>query len=106
MQRIYGAKWSSQYGVEDDGTWAKGLAEFTEAEVLSALEACIESDSEWPPSLPQFRVLCRPVKRENEAMYRFPPDRQLPHLLTDEARATGRANLAKLRAGLTYGDAA
>ena len=106
MQRVYGAKWASQYGDTDDGTWTTALAEFSEAEVFAGIQACIDSGDEWPPSLPQFRALCRPAPRENAAMYRLPPERQLPHLLTDEARASGRANIAKLRASLTDGDAA
>lgn len=97
MQRIYGAKWASQYGASDDGTWDAGLSKFSEEDVFAGLQACIESREEWPPSLPQFRALCRPEKRENEAMYRFPPDRQLPHLLSEEARSNGRAALAALR---------
>lgn len=100
MARIYGYKWSSQYGVEDDGTWSVGLRDLTEDEVFNGLEACMKATGEWPPALPEFRRLCRPERRENEAMYRLPPGRQLPHLLSDEARAQGRAALATLKASL------
>jgi hypothetical protein len=97
MQRIYGYRWSSQYGEADDGTWSAGLREFSETEIFVAIQACVDSTEKWPPGLPEFRALCRPVKRENEAMYRMPPDRQLPHLLSEEARSSGRAAIAALR---------
>lgn len=100
MAEIYGHKWTSAYGdIDRDGTWAQGLADMSNIELRAGFVACVKRSESWPPSLPEFRALCRPVveKRENEAMYRFPPDRQLPHLLSDEARANGRAALAAAR---------
>ncbi|MBX9609717.1 MAG: hypothetical protein K2Y51_26140 [Gammaproteobacteria bacterium] len=97
MAEIYGHKWTSAYGYEDaDGTWAKGLADMSSDELKAGFIACVTRDDSWPPSLPEFRALCRPPKsqREHAAMYRLPPERQLPHLLTDEQRAAGRAHVA------------
>ena len=105
MTEIYGHKWPSSFGESDtDGTWAKGLADMTGEELKTGFVACITSGDEWPPSLQKFRVMCRPpapLKRENEAMYLFPPDRQLPHLLSDEARVVSRAAIASLRSKVT-----
>lgn len=101
MAEIYGHKWTSAYGDSDaDGTWAKGLADMSNADLKQGFLACIQRGDAWPPSLPEFRALCKPEKRENEAMYRFPPDRQLPHKLSDESRSKGRAALAAARAAI------
>lgn len=99
MQQMYGHSWHSAYGATDDGTWAVGLADFTAEEIGLGLRRCLDRNSSFPPSLPEFRALCRPKqKRENAAMYHIPPpDRMLPHKLTDEEREAGRGHLAALR---------
>jgi hypothetical protein len=104
MTEIYGHKWTSSYGDSDrDGTWAKALADMSLDDLKAGFIACITSGEAWPPSLPEFRAMCRPpapakpVQRENEAMYRVPPDRQIPHLLSEEARSSRRAAIAALR---------
>lgn len=100
MQDIYGHKWISAFGESDiDGTWSIALGDLTPEELGRGLRACVERDDPWPPSLPEFRRLCRPPKRENEAMYRYSGP-MLPHLLSPEQRAEGRANVAALRAKL------
>jgi len=38
--------------------WAKGLAEFTEREILGALAAFVTAGADWPPNLPDFRRQC------------------------------------------------
>lgn len=105
MTEMYGHKWTSSYGDSDaDGTWSKGLAGLTNDELKAGFFACLNSGEAWPPSLPEFRVLCRPpkVKRENAAAYRYPGP-SLPHLLNDERRAAGRAGVAAARAALRGG---
>lgn len=101
MTEIYGHRWVSSYGTSDkEGTWAKGLVDMTESDLATGYIACIKSGKAWPPSLPEFRSMCRPIaeKRENEAMYRMPPSRQLPHLLSDERRVAGRSAIAEAKA--------
>lgn len=101
MADIYGHKWTSNYGDSDnDGTWAKGLADMTGEDLKRGFFACLQSGDAWPPSLPEFRSLCKPPKRENESMYRIPPERQLPHMLSDERRQVGRSAIANLKAAL------
>lgn len=68
------------------------------ADLGVGLAGCLKG-GEWPPSLPEFRALCRPPKRENAAAYRYTGP-SLPHLLSDEERATGRAALASIRSKL------
>ena len=77
------------------------MADMSAADLGVGIRALLESGNDWPPSLPGFRAMCRPAKRENAAMYRLPPSHQLPHKLSDEARAAGRQHIAKLKAGLT-----
>lgn len=100
MTDIYGHKWTSGYGdCDKDGTWAMGLADMTNAELRAGFVACVKRSDPWPPSLPEFRSLCRPVqeRRENAAAYRFSPDRQLPYKIGDDQRAIARQALAAAR---------
>ena len=57
---IYGHRWTSSYG-EDAGagagqTWALGLAGLSPEQIASGILAAMRSGSEWPPSLPLFRL--------------------------------------------------
>lgn len=104
MTEIYGHKWTSSFGDSDgEGTWAKGLADMSGEELKTGFVACVTSGDEWPPSLPKFRVMCRPPaaqKRENEAMYRVAPSHQLTHEITAETRQYGRSMCAYLKSTL------
>lgn len=70
MAAMYGHKWTSSYGVEDDGTWRKGLSGLTTAQIGAGLVKCLErkpiDGSDWPPTLAEFRALCLP---EREPLY-------------------------------------
>lgn len=39
--------------------WGHGLRDFDEATIKTALSSCMDRHPEFPPSLPQFVVLCR-----------------------------------------------
>lgn len=68
MAAIYGHRWTSSYGerCEDDSgaltipgdTWARGLAGMPEISIGTGLNGCLKSADGWPPSLPEFRMLC------------------------------------------------
>ncbi len=62
MAEIYGFKWSSAYGENPNAgaavTWAKGLAGLSGRQLADGLAACIASAEPWPPTLPQFRMMC------------------------------------------------
>lgn len=62
-------------------------------ELKRGVMACLESGEAWPPSLPEFVALCKPKKRENEAMYQHVP--QLPAPVS--SKETARNNLASIR---------
>jgi len=64
---MYGHRWTSSYGPEDDGTWRKGLHGITPAQVGTGLVHCLErgpndSGEDWPPTLSEFRAMCLPEK--------------------------------------------
>lgn len=64
----WGHRWTSACGdlpIDDNARltvaaqlWAKGLAEFTEREILDALAAFVTAGADWPPNLPDFRRQC------------------------------------------------
>ena len=74
MNHIYGHKWSSAFGVSATDkdmrmtdaaqTWANGLIGITGPQIAIGFRACIARDEPWPPTLPEFRALCLPVKRD------------------------------------------
>ena len=64
---MYGHRWTSNYGIEDDGTWRKGLAGLTTAQIGVGLVKCLErkpknGEEDWPPTLNEFRAMCLPEK--------------------------------------------
>lgn len=63
MAEIYGHRWTTSYGDDANpdgaaGTWAKGLAGISPAQLADGLKACIASSDPWPPTLPEFRAMC------------------------------------------------
>lgn len=67
MAFMYGHRWTSNYGAEDDGTWRKGLAGLTPAQIGAGLVKCLErrpqnGEEDWPPTLNEFRDMCLPEK--------------------------------------------
>ncbi len=67
MTAIYGHRWTSAYGNEDDGTWLQGLAGVTPDQIAAGLSRCLERGDGWPPTLPEFRALCQ------EGAHNLPP---------------------------------
>ncbi len=64
---MYGHRWTSNYGVEDDGTWQKGLAGLTAAQIGAGLVKCLNraprpDENDWPPTLAEFRAMCLPER--------------------------------------------
>ena len=63
MTAMFGHSWVSAYGAEPSDTWLAGLIDMTEEEIRTGLVACLTWEDRWPPTLPQFRALCR-LRRE------------------------------------------
>lgn len=62
---MYGHRWTSNYGAEDDGTWRKGLAGLSTEQIGRGLVRCLErkhppGEEDWPPTLTEFRAMCLP----------------------------------------------
>ena len=66
LGEIYGHKWASQYGQSRTAmdTWQRGLRDLTREEISHGLRALLTRNETWPPSLPEFRQLCRPPAPE------------------------------------------
>lgn len=81
MASVYGHKWVGTYGPDDeDDVWLLALSDLEPRELAVGLEACCKRRSDaWPPTLPEFRSLCRPAGyAERPQAYReFRPGRLL-----------------------------
>lgn len=58
MTSMFGHKWTSAHGLEDDGIWAKTLAGLSGVDIARGMHVCIEQKLPWPPSAPEFRGFC------------------------------------------------
>ena len=71
MLLAYGKKFTDQWsGVDSDkliAYWAREMADFTGPEIRKGLNAL--SGRDWPPSLPEFKKLCRPPVDPTVAYY-------------------------------------
>lgn len=84
---MYGHRWTSNYGNEDDGTWRKGLAGLTPEQIGLGLAKCLErrpapGEEDWPPTLTEFRAMSLPEKmpayhRDYVSLPRPPRDPEL-----------------------------
>ena len=111
MAHIYAHRWTSKMGISaiDDKseltpaakTWATGLADVLSGEINNGLLACIDSGDEWPPSLPEFKKMCRGKSVDEFGIgyipeqYRRQAATSVPALSSDE-RDRRRANGAKM----------
>ena len=43
-----------------DETWALGLSGLGPQDISRGLMACLDRTDPWPPTLPEFRALCKP----------------------------------------------
>ena len=59
LTEIYGHKFISSHGEADSGTWLKGLSDKEPEDIARGLAACLQREDAWPPSLPEFRELCK-----------------------------------------------
>jgi hypothetical protein len=72
------------------GEWSRWLLSFSEQEIIAAADASIGTHKRFPPTLPEFRDLCR-----NEAARR-PQALQIPHE-PDEPSPEVRERLQRAR---------
>ena len=99
MGATFGHRWISSYGTEPSETWLAGLVDMTPEELRTGLVACMTWEPEWPPTLPQFRKLCRPVQQAAHETYQRLPE---PEGYREARKASGLAHLAALREETRY----
>ena len=94
MSATFGHKWISSYGALPSETWLAGLVDMTPDELRTGLVACMTWENEWPPTLPQFRTLCRPIREVAHEIYQRLPE---PEEHRERRKSVGMAHLASLR---------
>lgn len=71
MLLAYGKKFTDQWGGADTDEliahWGRELATYSGAEIKRGLDAM--SSREWPPTLPEFKKMCRPPVNEMTGYY-------------------------------------
>lgn len=94
MSATFGHKWISSYGAMPSETWLAGLVDMTPEELRTGLVACMTWEQEWPPTLPQFRTLCRPIREVAHQVYQRLPE---PEEHRERRKAVGMAHLASMK---------
>lgn len=66
MTSFYGvpklaAMWEGQDTATVKRVWGEALADMRKDEILRGVESLLTRASEWPPTLPEFRMMCRPA---------------------------------------------
>lgn len=71
LAAMYGSRFADMWDCVDPEaakeTWAAGLAGYTGDELTRGLDACRARD--WPPTMPEFARLCRPLPSYEAAFY-------------------------------------
>jgi hypothetical protein len=94
MTETFGHAWTSSYGETPSDTWLAMLIDMTPEELRTGLIACANWTERFPPTLPQFRALCRPRREEAHQVFRRLPE---PEEVRTQRREQGLAHLAGLR---------
>ena len=77
MTVLYGWKWTTQNGIPTDEqgrlsrtarTWLNSIQSLTESQIKQALNAILQDNNEWPPSLKDFLIAAR-IGRTNDPNY-------------------------------------
>lgn len=66
FSELYGQKFTSIYGAETDASslWFQVLSGVTKQDIEKGFNKLIEQGSVWPPSIPEFRDMCKPSDEE------------------------------------------
>jgi hypothetical protein len=91
LRSIYGSRLEQAYGTVDSEDlvmiWSQTLAPYSGADLKMALEGVGDSYPEYPPTLPQFRMLCRDAHNRNfRAQSRLTDERrpEMPQYIRDQ----------------------
>lgn len=99
MIEVYGSTWTRQYGLAHEGafdTWEKALLDFTVEQISQGFESAIKQHKNFPPNLPQFLDLCKPIipacHQRYEALPNPPVDKEKARQCLQEIRQLLRGN--------------
>lgn len=74
MGLLFGAdNWVRRYGEDPSAEWSQALRHKTVRQIATGVQACIDAALEFPPTLPQFKKLCREEDSWPAASYSSPP---------------------------------
>lgn len=99
MAETFGHKWTSNYGTAPNQSWIDGLADMTVDDLRNGLSNLRgwQDDEGWPPTLLQFRELCRPRAAPAHAAYQPLP---APRSSWDERKEAAALAFDGLRSGI------
>lgn len=97
MQAFYGARFTDMWRhISDDAsgkalesikaTWSTGLEEFDGKVLAAALHACMDKHA-FPPTLPEFRMLCKLTKQTHDRDYSHRPPPGPSRLSAEDRKA-------------------
>ena len=102
MTEMYGGMWTNAQGDEPNETWWLGLRDLKPEQIKKGIESLRDSAKPFPPSLPEFRGLCKGsggVESWEAICHKpFQPDRALEDKGAQErARVAGEKALLEMR---------
>ena len=77
--------------------WIESLRGYSADEIKRGVMQAIDSNLKFPPNLSEFRTLCRPPKRINEAAYKFQSTPMLEHKTSDDQKKRAHDVIEKLK---------
>jgi hypothetical protein len=103
FESIYGEKFRRMWENTDpemmNATWATALGSFERKHIVQAI-GYLEQDNPYPPTLPEFTVLCKRAKGSQQPMYQPAPKLPAPDF-SDATEAAKQRCLAMLES-LTF----
>jgi hypothetical protein len=77
MMARYTHKWTSQFAADTDmklakSVWADGLSGLANDQIKQALDMCIDEYPSWPPTLGEFKALCKVGEQTRNELLSLP----------------------------------
>lgn len=96
----YGTKFATLFQSAESvdewaSTWSAGLAGYSADELRQGLERCLKEHPDWPPTLPQFRNLCKIWKAPSTYLPAPRDTKDRSKELAEIMRTLGARNVAK-----------
>lgn len=87
LEAIYGTKFSDQFGTAIE-VWFRTFQEkgIEADDIKRGIDACIDSGDQFPPSLPAFLRMCKPLRAAAHVPFEPTPRLSLEHRKQNQAR--------------------